>query len=68
MAGINSRMGKAKAAFQKMKSTLCNKVLSLHVIKRALKCYNKPVLYGCVSWNVNEQIKKNLRGKGDVLS
>ena len=47
--------------FQKMKNILCNKSLSLNVRKRVLKCYTEPVLlYGSESWNVNEQIRKNL--------
>jgi hypothetical protein len=58
---IKSRIGQAKAAFQKMRNILCNKSLSLNIRKRVLKCYIEPVLlYGCESWNVNEQMKRNL--------
>ena len=58
---IKSRIGQAKAAFNKMKSILCNKSLSMNVRNRVLKCYIEPVLlYGSESWNINEQIRKNL--------
>ena len=58
---IKSRIVQVKAAFQKIKSIICNKSLSLNVRKSVLKSYIEPVLlYGSESWNVNEQIKKKL--------
>ena len=46
----------AKTAFQKMKSILTNKKLSLNVRKRILQCYNEPILlYGCETWTISKQ-------------
>uniref|UniRef100_A0A0B7AJT6 Uncharacterized protein n=1 Tax=Arion vulgaris TaxID=1028688 RepID=A0A0B7AJT6_9EUPU len=41
---IKSRIWQAKIAFQKMRSTICNKVLSIEVRMRIIQCYIAPIL------------------------
>ncbi|GFN96055.1 ranbp2-like and grip domain-containing protein 3 [Plakobranchus ocellatus] len=48
---ISARTAQAKINFQKMKTILTNKHISIETRKRALQCYIEPVLmYGCEAW------------------
>lgn len=58
---IKSRIAQAKSTFQKMKSILTNKHLSIDTRKRVLQCYIEPILmYGCEAWTLNNQMKKKV--------
>lgn len=58
---IKSRIAQAKSAFQRMKSVLTNKHLSIDTRKRVLQCYIEPILmYGCEAWTMNNQMKKKV--------
>ena len=58
---IKSRIAQSKAAFQKMKTILCNKALSLQLRKDLIKCYIEPILlYGCETWTINARERDSL--------
>ena len=58
---IKSRIGQAKSAFQKMRSVLCSKDLSIDTRKRVLQCYIEPILmYGCEAWTMNKTMTRKL--------
>ncbi|GFO45212.1 endonuclease-reverse transcriptase [Plakobranchus ocellatus] len=58
---ISARTAQAKINFQKMKTILTNKHISIETRKRALQCYIKPVLmYGCEAWTISKQIQNKL--------
>ncbi|GFO06435.1 endonuclease-reverse transcriptase [Plakobranchus ocellatus] len=55
------RTAQAKINFQKMKTILTNKHISIETRKRALQCYIEPVLmYGCGAWTISKQIQNKL--------
>ncbi|GFO18604.1 cyclin-dependent kinase-like 2 [Plakobranchus ocellatus] len=55
---ISARTAQAKINFQKMKTILTNKHISIETRKRALQCYIEPVLmYGCEAWPISKQIQ-----------
>ncbi|GFO08444.1 hypothetical protein PoB_003494900 [Plakobranchus ocellatus] len=50
---ISARTAQAKIIFQRMKTILTNKHISIKTRKRALQRYIEPVLmYGCEAWNL----------------
>ncbi|GFO09658.1 endonuclease-reverse transcriptase, partial [Plakobranchus ocellatus] len=58
---ISARTAQAKINFQKMKTILTNKHISIKMRKRALQCYIEPVLmYGCEAWTISKQIQNKL--------
>ncbi|GFO12710.1 endonuclease-reverse transcriptase [Plakobranchus ocellatus] len=58
---ISARTAQAKIIFQKMKTILTNKYISIESRKRALQCYIEPVLmYGCEAWTISKQIQNKL--------
>ncbi|GFO27950.1 endonuclease-reverse transcriptase [Plakobranchus ocellatus] len=58
---ISARTAPAKINFQKMKTILTNKHISIETRKRALQCYIEPVLmYGCEAWTISNQTQKKL--------
>jgi hypothetical protein len=58
---IKNTIERAKAAFYKMKSILCNIAISWNTGKRMLNCYNDPILiYGSESWTINKQTEQFL--------
>ncbi|GFO22537.1 endonuclease-reverse transcriptase [Plakobranchus ocellatus] len=58
---ISARTFLAKINFQKMKTILTNKHISIKTRKRALQCYIEPVLmYGCEAWTISKQIQNKL--------
>ncbi|GFO14810.1 gonadotropin-releasing hormone receptor [Plakobranchus ocellatus] len=58
---ISARTAQAKINFQKMKTILTNKHISIETRKRALQCYIEPVLmYGCEAWTISKQIQNRL--------
>ncbi|GFO35533.1 RNA-directed DNA polymerase from mobile element jockey [Plakobranchus ocellatus] len=58
---ISARTAQAKINFQKMKTILTNKHISIETRKRALQCYIEPVLmYGCEAWTITKQIQNKL--------
>ncbi|GFO20735.1 RNA-directed DNA polymerase from mobile element jockey [Plakobranchus ocellatus] len=58
---ISARTAQAKINFQKMKTILTNKHISIETRKRALQCYTEPVLmYGCEAWTISKQIQNKL--------
>ncbi|GFO47360.1 endonuclease-reverse transcriptase [Plakobranchus ocellatus] len=58
---ISARNAQAKINFQKMKTILTNKHISMETRKRALQCYIEPVLmYGCEAWTISKQIQNKL--------
>ncbi|GFO02086.1 endonuclease-reverse transcriptase [Plakobranchus ocellatus] len=58
---ISARTTQAKINFQKMKTILTNKHISIKTRKRALQCYIEPVLmYGCEAWTISKQIQNKL--------
>ncbi|GFO19349.1 endonuclease-reverse transcriptase [Plakobranchus ocellatus] len=58
---ISARTAQAKINFQKMKTILTNKHISIETRKRALQCYIEPVLmYGCEAWTISKQIQNKL--------
>ncbi|GFO41770.1 endonuclease-reverse transcriptase [Plakobranchus ocellatus] len=58
---ISARTAEAKINFQKMKTILTNKHISIETRKRALQCYIEPVLmYGCKAWTISKQIQNKL--------
>ncbi|GFO42822.1 craniofacial development protein 2 [Plakobranchus ocellatus] len=58
---ISARTAQAKINFQKMKTILTNKHISMETRKRALQCYIEPVLmYGCEAWTISKQIQYKL--------
>ena len=58
---ISARIVQAKTTFQKMKTVLTNSHISIHTIKRTLKCYIEPLLmYGCEAWTISKQAQKKL--------
>ncbi|GFO42695.1 RNA-directed DNA polymerase from mobile element jockey [Plakobranchus ocellatus] len=58
---ISARTAQAKIKFQKMKTILTNKHISIETRKRALQCYIEPVLmYGCEAWTISKQIQNKL--------
>ncbi|GFO46645.1 RNA-directed DNA polymerase from mobile element jockey [Plakobranchus ocellatus] len=57
----SARTAQAKINFQKMKTILTNKHISIETRKRALQCYIEPVLmYGCEAWTISKQIQNKL--------
>ncbi|GFO45100.1 hypothetical protein PoB_007160500 [Plakobranchus ocellatus] len=58
---ISARTAQAKINFQKMKTILTNKHISIETRKRALQCYIEPVLmYGCEALTISKQIQNKL--------
>ncbi|GFO31937.1 pogo transposable element with znf domain [Plakobranchus ocellatus] len=58
---ISARIAQAKINFQKMKTILTNKHISIETRKRALQCYIEPFLmYGCETWTISKQIQNKL--------
>ncbi|GFN90513.1 endonuclease-reverse transcriptase [Plakobranchus ocellatus] len=58
---ISARTAQAKINFQKMKTILTNKHISIETRKRALQCYIEHVLmYGCAAWTTSKQIQNKL--------
>ncbi|GFO47644.1 RNA-directed DNA polymerase from mobile element jockey [Plakobranchus ocellatus] len=58
---ISARTAQAKINFQKMKTILTNKHISIETRKSALQCYIEPVLmYGCEAWTISKQIQNKL--------
>ena len=52
---IASRKKSAKMSFQRMKTVLTNKYVSINTGRRAPECVNKPILmYGCEAWTVSK--------------
>ncbi|GFN96885.1 endonuclease-reverse transcriptase [Plakobranchus ocellatus] len=61
---ISARTAQAKINFQKMKTILTNKHISIETRKRALQCYTEPVLmYGCEAWTISKQIQNKLEAQ-----
>ncbi|GFN90606.1 endonuclease-reverse transcriptase [Plakobranchus ocellatus] len=59
---IAAKTAQAKINFQKMKTILTNKHISIEKRKRALQCYIEPVLmYGCEAWTISKQIQDKLK-------
>ncbi|GFN97261.1 mannosyltransferase [Plakobranchus ocellatus] len=58
---VASRIAQAKTNFQKMKTVLTNKNISIRTRRGALECYIEPVLmYGCEAWTISKQTQKKL--------
>ncbi|GFO46620.1 endonuclease-reverse transcriptase [Plakobranchus ocellatus] len=58
---VASRIAQAKTNFQKMKTVLTNKNISIQTRRRALECYIEPILmYGCEAWTISKQTQKKL--------
>ena len=58
---ISSRIAQAKSNFQRMKTILTNKNISIQTRKRVLECYIEPILmYGCEAWTISKQTQKKL--------
>ncbi|GFO40770.1 ubiquitin carboxyl-terminal hydrolase 24 [Plakobranchus ocellatus] len=58
---VASRIAQAKTNFQKMKTVLTNKNISIRTRRRALECYIEPILmYGCEAWTRSKQTQKKL--------
>ncbi|GFO14917.1 mitogen-activated protein kinase kinase kinase 7 [Plakobranchus ocellatus] len=58
---VASRIAQAKTNFQKMKTVLTNKNISIRTRRRALECYIEPILmYGCEAWTKSKQTQKKL--------
>ncbi|GFN96404.1 craniofacial development protein 2 [Plakobranchus ocellatus] len=58
---ISARTAQAKINFQKMKTILTNKHISIETRKAALQCYIEPVLmYECEAWTISKQIQNKL--------
>ncbi|GFO24946.1 endonuclease-reverse transcriptase [Plakobranchus ocellatus] len=58
---LYTRTAQAKINFQKMKTILTNKHVSIETRKRALQCYIETVLmYGCEAWTISKQIQNKL--------
>ncbi|GFN84653.1 endonuclease-reverse transcriptase [Plakobranchus ocellatus] len=58
---ISARTAQAKINFQRMKTILTNKHISIETRKRALQCYKESVLmYGCEAWTISKQIQNKL--------
>ncbi|GFO26694.1 LOW QUALITY PROTEIN: endonuclease-reverse transcriptase [Plakobranchus ocellatus] len=52
---VASRIAQAKTNFQKMKTVLTNKNISIRTRRRALECYIEPILmYGCEAWTISK--------------
>ncbi|GFO08079.1 endonuclease-reverse transcriptase [Plakobranchus ocellatus] len=55
---MSARNVQAKIHFQKMKTVLTNKHISIEKRKRALQCHIEPILmYGCEAWTISKQIQ-----------
>ncbi|GFN88941.1 endonuclease-reverse transcriptase [Plakobranchus ocellatus] len=58
---MSARTAQAKINFQKMKTILTNKHISIETRRRALQCYIEPVLmYGCEAWTISKQFQNML--------
>ncbi|GFO29671.1 clathrin heavy chain 1 [Plakobranchus ocellatus] len=58
---VASRIAQAKTNFQKMKTVLTNKNISIQTRRRALECYIEPILmYGCEAWTISKQTQRKL--------
>ncbi|GFO49904.1 structural maintenance of chromosomes protein [Plakobranchus ocellatus] len=58
---VASRIAQAKTNFQKMKTVLTNKNISIRTRRRALECYIEPILmYGCEAWTISKQTQRKL--------
>jgi len=58
---VKNRIGQAKSAFKDMNNIFTSNSMSIHLKKRLLQCYVEPILlYGCETWNMNEETKKRL--------
>ena len=56
---VKTRIAQAKIVFQKMKSILTNKSMSMATRQRVLQCYVEPFLmYGCETWTITKPIPK----------
>ena len=60
---ISLKIAQAKKGFQRMKSNLTNKRISIQTKRRARGCYIEPILvYVCEAWTIAKQFKKKLDG------
>ena len=58
---VNTRIAQAKIVFQKMKSILTNKNMSMATRQRVLQCYVEPILmYGCETWIITKPTQKKI--------
>ena len=58
---VKNRIGQAKSAFKDMNNIFTSNSMSIHLKKRLLQCYVEHILlYGCETWNMNEETKKRL--------
>ena len=58
---IKRRIALAKTTFSNLSKVFKNKRLSLHIKRRLLKCYVRPVLlYGSECWTITDAMKKKL--------
>ena len=58
---VNTRIAQAKIVFQKMKSILTNKDMSMATRQRVLQCYVELILmYGCETWTITKPIQKKI--------
>ena len=58
---INTRIAIAKTAFNKVKSLMINRSISINLRKRFLKTYVwSTMLYGCEAWNISKTMQKRL--------
>ena len=56
---VRSRIGQAKVAFQRMKSIVCNKHLSIEIRKQVVQSYVKSILYyDSEAWTMNKRVEK----------
>ena len=58
---IKTRIGIAKTAFNKIKTLVTNRSLSLTLRRRFIKCYVwSTLMYGCESWTINKDMEMKL--------
>ena len=58
---IRARINMAKNAFQKIKSLVTNRAISMGLRKRFLKTYVwSTLLYGCEAWTISKKLEEKL--------
>ena len=58
---IKSRIAQAKQAFNALRNVLCNKNMSFLIREKVLLCYVWSILlYGCESWTMNKDLRRNV--------
>lgn len=58
---VRCRIGQAKIAFQRLRSILCNKHISIEIRKQILQLYVTQILYyGSEAWTINNKTEKQL--------